>query len=132
MLFEVLVAQLKANIFLPDLENESESEFPKLQAGAFQTLAKKASSCVLQLFCLVKIITIKSQALLQWQEYRPHNIPRVKFLLQLWLSIEEFWQKCQLQHDLHLLWPELLTWDMKKNREVGSWVFSILNERSII
>lgn len=58
MLFEVLVAQLKANIFLPDLENESESEFPKLQAGAFQTLAKKASSCVLQLFCLVKIITI--------------------------------------------------------------------------
>lgn len=41
-----------------DLEKESESEFPKLQPGACQTLAKKTSSCVLQLFCLVKIIMI--------------------------------------------------------------------------
>lgn len=47
------------------------------------------------------------------------------------LILKCFDKKCQLQHVHHSL-PELLTWDMKKNKEVGSWVFSILKECSII
>lgn len=48
------------------------------------------------------------------------------------LILKSFDKKYQLQHDRHSLWPELLTWDMKKSKEVRSWVFSILNECSII
>lgn len=116
---------------------ESEPEFPKLQVGAFPTLAKGSPSCALLLFCLVQVITIAPYCPKRFRPFSSGQSTDPTIFLgsrscrSYDLVLNSFDKKCQLQHDHHSLWPELLTWDMKKNKEVGSWVFSTLNECSI-